>query len=316
MKTVKNNMLEVNNISLKFDLPTPILKNICFKIKKGQIMGLVGKSGAGKSSLLNVLAGHLTPNKGEVFLNGEKLKDPRELLVPGYEKIKIVSQDYNLDPYHTVEENIREALISLTEVDKNKRLKQLIRLLKLNDICKTKAIHASGGEQQRLSIARAIALKPDLLLLDEPFSNLDSQLRAKLFDHILKLRDEENMSIIIVSHEGQDVLGLSDFIYFLNKGKLSSRKTPFNSYYNLSHLGNSKLFGIVNQIKLNGEQIRFRPDEYDKGPGFDIIYENSIFLGTHYLNYFSSSKNEQIILSSTIPLVNLNSILIKKKHSN
>ena len=78
-------------------------------------------------------------------------------------------------------------------------------------------------------------LKPDILLLDEPFSNLDSQLRAKLFDHILKLRNEENMSIIIVSHDGQDVLGLSDFIYFLNNGKLSSRKTPFNAYYNLSH---------------------------------------------------------------------------------
>lgn len=309
-------MLEVKNISLKFDSPTPILNNICFKIKKGQIMGLVGKSGAGKSSLLNVLAGHLTPNKGEVFLNGKKLKNPIELLVPGYEKIKIVSQDYNLDPHHTVEENIREALISLTEYEKNKRLKQLIRLLKLNEICKTKAIHASGGEQQRLSIARAIALKPDLLLLDEPFSNLDSQLRAKLFNHILKLRDEENMSIIIVSHEGQDVLGLSDFIYFLNKGKMSSRKTPFNSYYNLSHLSNSKLFGIVNQINFQGEQIRFRPDEYHKGPGLDIIYENSIFLGTHYLNYFSSKKNEQIILSSTIPLDNFRSIRIKKKLAN
>ena len=123
-------MLEVKNITLKFDSTTPILNNICFKIKKGQIMGLVGKSGAGKSSLLNVLAGHLTPNNGQVFLNGEKLKNPKELLVPGYEKIKIVSQDYNLDPHHTVEENIREALISLAEGDKNKRLKQLIQLLK------------------------------------------------------------------------------------------------------------------------------------------------------------------------------------------
>ena len=316
MKTVKNNVLEVNNISLKFDSTIPILNNISFKIKKGQIMGLVGKSGAGKSSLLNVLAGHLTPNKGEVFLNGEKLKDPRELLVPGHEKIKIVSQDYNLDPHHTVEENIREALISLAEADKNKRVKQLMRLLKLNDISKTKAIHASGGEQQRLSIARAIALKPDLLLLDEPFSNLDSQLRAKLFDHILKLRAEENMSIIIVSHEGQDVLGLSDFIYFLNKGRLSPRKTPLNAYYNLAHLGNSKLFGIVNQLNIEGKQIRFRPDEYHKAPEIEVIYENSIFLGTHYLNYFLSHTNEQIILSSTEPLKNLNSIGINKKIAN
>lgn len=307
-------MLEVKNISLKFE--ALVLKNISFKIKKGQIMGLVGKSGAGKSSLLNVLAGHLTPNNGAVFLNGHKLQNPIELLVPGYETIKIVSQDYNLDPHHTVEENIREALISLGEIEKNKRLKKLMKLLKLTDISNIKAIHASGGEQQRLSIARAIALKPDILLLDEPFSNLDSQLRAKLFNHILKLRNEENMSIIIVSHDGQDVLGLSDFIYFLNNGKLSARKTPFNSYYNLKHLGNSKLFGIVNQISLNGKNLRFRPDEYEKANGINIRYENSIFLGTHYLNYFSSGPTEQIILSSSIPLKKLTSIRIKKKLTN
>ena len=307
-------MLEVKNISLKFE--SLVLKNISFKIKKGQIMGLVGKSGAGKSSLLNVLAGHLTPNNGAVFLNGHKLQNPIELLVPGYETIKIVSQDYNLDPHHTVEENIREALISLGEIEKNKRLKKLMKLLKLTDISNIKAIHASGGEQQRLSIARAIALKPDILLLDEPFSNLDSQLRAKLFNHILKLRNEENMSIIIVSHDGQDVLGLSDFIYFLNNGKLSARKTPFNSYYNLKHLGNSKLFGIVNQISLNGKNLRFRPDEYEKANGINIRYENSIFLGTHYLNYFSSGPTEQIILSSSIPLEKLTSIRIKKKLTN
>ncbi|MDC1203407.1 ATP-binding cassette domain-containing protein [Crocinitomicaceae bacterium] len=307
-------MLEVKNISLKFE--ALVLKNISFKIKKGQIMGLVGKSGAGKSSLLNVLAGHLTPNNGAVFLNGHKLQNPIELLVPGYETIKIVSQDYNLDPHHTVEENIREALISLGEIEKNKRLKKLMKLLKLTDISNIKAIHASGGEQQRLSIARAIALKPDILLLDEPFSNLDSQLRAKLFNHILKLRNEENMSIIIVSHDGQDVLGLSDFIYFLNNGKLSARKTPFNSYYNLKHLGNSKLFGIVNQISLNGKNLRFRPDEYEKANGINIRYENSIFLGTHYLNYFSSGPTEQIILSSPIPLEKLTSIRIKKKLTN
>ncbi|MDC1362289.1 ATP-binding cassette domain-containing protein [Crocinitomicaceae bacterium] len=307
-------MLEVKNISLKFE--ALVLKNISFKIKKGQIMGLVGKSGAGKSSLLNVLAGHLTPNNGAVFLNGHKLQNPIELLVPGYETIKIVSQDYNLDPHHTVEENIREALISLGEIEKNKRLKKLMKLLKLTDISNIKAIHASGGEQQRLSIARAIALKPDILLLDEPFSNLDSQLRAKLFNHILKLRNEENMSIIIVSHDGQDVLGLSDFIYFLNNGKLSARKTPFNSYYNLKHLGNSKLFGIVNQISLNGKNLRFRPDEYEKANGINIRYETSIFLGTHYLNYFSSGPTEQIILSSSIPLEKLTSIRIKKKLTN
>lgn len=304
-------MLEAFNISLSFD--KPVLKNISFKVKKGQVMGLVGKSGAGKSSLLNILAGHLAPNEGEVHIESNKLPDPRALLVPGYEQIKIVSQDYQLDPYHTVEENIREALISLPESDKIKRLRQLMKLMKLENIADIKAIEASGGEQQRLSIARAIALKPSVLLLDEPFSNLDAHLRANLFDHIRKLRDEEGMTIIIVSHDGQDVLGLSDFIYFMNNGKIGARKTPFNAYYNLKHLGNSKLFGIVNQIKFKEKKIRFRPNEFENGNDIIISYQNSVFLGTYYLNYFLTKNDEQVILSSNRPLNKMQSAKIKKK---
>ena len=305
-------MIEIKNVSLRFD--KPVLKNIDFKIKKGHIVGLVGKSGAGKSSLLNILSGHLAPNKGEVYLKGNKLKDPSSLLVPGYQQIKIVSQDYQLDPYHTVEENIREAVISLPDKEKKRRVKVLLSLLKLNDISHIKAIHASGGEQQRLSIARAIALQPDVLLLDEPFSNLDAELRARLFEYILKLRSEEHLTIIIVSHDGQDVLGLCDYIYFLNNGKLSSKKTPFNAYYNLKHLSQSKLFGIVNQISIGQEKIRFRPDEYNMSGPVDVCFEYSMFLGNYYLNFFKSKNDDQIILSSEAPLEGLKSISIKRKY--
>ena len=112
--------MEAYNTSLSFDKPG--FKKHQLQGQKGQVMGLVGKSGAGKSSLLNILAGHLAPNEGEVHIESKKLTDPRELLVPGYEQIKIVSQDYQLDPYHTVEENIREALISLPESE-NKKIK-------------------------------------------------------------------------------------------------------------------------------------------------------------------------------------------------
>ena len=307
-------MIEVKNISLRFD--KPVLKNIGFKIKKGHIVGLVGKSGAGKSSLLNILAGHLAPNEGIVLLNGTELQDPSTLLVPGYQQIKIVSQDYQLDPYHTVEENIREALISLPENEKKRRVKSLMKLLRLKDISHIKAIHASGGEQQRLSIARAIALKPDVLLLDEPFSNLDAELRARLFEHILKLRTEEDLTIIIVSHDGEDVLGLSDYIYFLNNGKLSSKKTKFNAYYNLNHLSQSKLFGVVNQISIQQKKIRFRPDEYSVKGNIDVSFEYSIFLGNYYLNYFKSKNKEQIILSSNTPLDDITNISIRKKQKN
>lgn len=292
-------MLEINNISIDFD--RPILNNISFKAKKGQIIGLVGKSGAGKSTLLQVISGQMSPKEGQIKLNGALLPHPTTLLIPGYEEIKLVSQDYNLDPYHTVEENIREAAISLPEKQKKRRVEKLLKLLKLQEIRDVKANETSGGEQQRLSIARAIALEPEILLLDEPFSNLDAQLRATLFSYILKLREEENLTIILVSHEGQDVLGLSDAIYFLNRGKLSPRKTPFNAYYQLGHLSNALLLGIVNQLENEGETVRFRPDEYEKkndGP-ISLKFKSCIFLGAYYLNYFSGPKDETIILSST-----------------
>ena len=294
-------MLEIKNISVDFD--RPILKNISFKAKQGQIIGLVGKSGAGKSTLLNVISGQLAPKDGALYLNGKALPSASNLLIPGFQEIKLVSQDYNLDPYHTVEENIREAAISLPEKEKVRRVEQLIKLLKLDTIRNVKANETSGGEQQRLSIARAIALNPEVLLLDEPFSNLDAHLRAMLFKYILKLREKENLTIILVSHEGQDVLGLSDAIYFLNKGKLSPRKTPLNAYYQLGHLGNAMLLGIVNQTNIDGEKIRFRPDEYQissKG-NLSLQYDYTVFMGALFLNYFFDPAMGTIILSSSEP---------------
>jgi ABC-type multidrug transport system ATPase subunit len=294
-------MLEIRNIYVDFD--RPILNNISFKAKQGQIIGLVGKSGAGKSTLLKVISGQLAPKNGMLYLNEEALPNASTLLIPGFQEIKLVSQDYNLDPYHTVEENIREAAMSLPEKEKVRRVEQLIKLLKLDTIRNVKANETSGGEQQRLSIARAIALKPEVLLLDEPFSNLDAHLRAMLFKYILKLREKENLTIILVSHEGQDVLGLSDAIYFLNKGKLSPRKTSFNAYYQLGHLSNAMLLGIVNMTKIEGKKIRFRPDEYKISPkgNLGLQYDYTVFLGSMYLNYFFDELQETIILSSAEP---------------
>jgi hypothetical protein len=119
---------------------------------------------------------------------------------------------------------------------------------------------------------------------------------------------------MIVSHDGEDVLGLSDYIYFLNNGRLSSKKTPFNAYYNLTHLSQSKLFGIVNQISIEQKKIRFRPDEYNETGPVDVRFEYSIFFGNYYLNYFKSKNEEQIILSSDTPLEGVQNINISRKY--
>ena len=151
-------MLEIKEISVDFD--RPVLKNISLRAKKGQIIGLVGRSGAGKSTLLNVISGQLGPQHGSITLDNELLPNAEQLLVPGYDQIKLVSQDYNLDPYHTVEENIREAAISLPEKIKIRRVEELLKLLKLNEIRDIKANETSGGEQQRLELSFTITTAP------------------------------------------------------------------------------------------------------------------------------------------------------------
>ena len=160
-------MLELKNISHSFD--KAILKKVNLKLLPAEIIGLVGKSGAGKSSLLKIAAGLLTPDEGTLLFDSKKLQSAAQLLVPGFKDFSIVNQDFKLDLYHTVEENIRESILFLPTNQREKRVLQLLKLFELTKIQAVKSILISGGEQQRLAIARAIANKPKVLFLDEPF---------------------------------------------------------------------------------------------------------------------------------------------------
>jgi iron(III) transport system ATP-binding protein len=307
-------MLQIKGVSLSFQ--RPVLNQINLTIKKGEIMGLVGKSGAGKSSLLKIMAGLIDQDAGEVLLDGQLLLKSSFRLIPGAEGIEMVNQDFKLDPYHTVEENIRESILSWATDKRNKRVEQMLTLLELKDLRHQKAHLLSGGEQQRLAIARAIAKKSKVLLLDEPFAHLDTRLRIKLTNYLLKIRELEQLSIVIVSHDGQDILGISDTVCILKKGKLSAKKNPINSYYNLSNKTDALLFGPINAVLINEKRVLFRPDEFteNKNGEIHLNYIASVFLGLVYYNYFYSHKNEEIILLSFEPLKNNICIDINKKN--
>ena len=306
-------MLQIKGVSLSFQ--RPVLNLINLSIKKGEIMGLVGKSGAGKSSLLKIMAGLIDQDAGEVLLDGQLLLKSSFRLIPGVEGIEMVNQDFKLDPYHTVEENIRESILSWATDKRNKRVEQMLTLLELKDLRHQKAHLLSGGEQQRLAIARAIAKKSKVLLLDEPFAHLDTRLRIKLTNYLLKIRELEQLSIVIVSHDGQDILGISDTVCILKKGKLSAKKNPINSYYNLSNKADALLFGPINAVLINEKRVLFRPDEFveNKNGAIQLNYIASVFLGLVYYNYFYSRKNEEVILLSFEPLKKNICIDINKK---
>ena len=162
-------ILELKNISHSFD--KAILKKVNLKLFPSEIIGLVGKSGAGKSTLLKIAAGLLTPDEGTLFFDSKKLPSAVQLLVPGFKDFSIVNQDFKLDLYHTVEENIRESILFLPTKQREKRVLQLLKLFELTKIHALKSNLISGGEQQRLAIARAISNKPKVLFLDEPFGH-------------------------------------------------------------------------------------------------------------------------------------------------
>jgi iron(III) transport system ATP-binding protein len=288
--------LELKNISHSFD--KAILKKVNLKLFPSEIIGLVGKSGAGKSTLLKIAAGLLAPNEGTLFFDSKKLPSAAQLLVPGFKDFSIVNQDFKLDLYHTVEENIRESILFLPTNQREKRVLQLLKLFELTKIQAVKSNLISGGEQQRLAIARAISDKPKVLFLDEPFGHLDATLRRKLSNHLLNLRDKEGLSIVLVSHEGQDVLGLCDSICLLRNGLLSKKYSPTELYY--KNNPQAYLFGPLNSIEIKGEKITFRPDEYQisDSNGIHLSHIRSIFVGSLYHNYFRTEKQEEIILYS------------------
>ena len=306
-------MLVAEKISLEFE--KPILRRVSFKLLSGELVGLVGKSGAGKSSLLKILAGFLQSNDGKVLFDGTELPSVSSLLIPGYKKIALVNQDFKLDPYHSVEENIRESILNLPNDKREKRVKKMLRLLELTHIAGHKANQISGGEQQRVALARAISVKPDFLLLDEPFGHLDPRLRNKLKDYLLRISEEENTGILLVSHDEHDILGLCDSVCTLKNGVLSKKQLPEELYYNLSNTIQATIFGQVNSIIYNHEKILFRPDEFEIAKsGIPIQYIRSIFAGGYYENIFLTDNKERIILYHSDKLTNVSHINVRRKN--
>lgn len=305
-------MIELRGIELTFQ--KQVLKALQIQVRRGEILGLVGKSGAGKSSLLKICAGLQDPDAGEVWIDGVQQTAVRNLLVPGFTGVAIVNQDFKLDPYHTVEENIREAILHWPYAKRDKRVQKLLRLLGLKDISLIKAHLISGGEQQRVAIARAIANQPNYLLLDEPFGHLDAHLRQKLSSHLMDLRNEEDTGIILVSHEGQDVLGLCDHICILQNGKLTKKFRPEEVYYHYKAPERARLFGPLNTLKIGEKLLHFRPDEYKiASAGIEVHFEKALFIGGLYHNFVRSNNNERLLLYAFDKLTDIQAIEIHKK---
>ncbi len=204
--------LNINNIFFRYKPNQPLIEDLSFHVKTGQLVAITGASGCGKSTLLNLILGFIQPHRGSIQFADRILSDDSHFVMPESRSIGIVFQDYALFPHLTVRENIGFGL-KVPAKDKPTIIDQWLKLFSLADVAFSYPHQLSGGQMQRVAIARAVAPQPKLLLLDEPFSNLDPALTARLRQDLKPIFLALNMTIILVTHHREDAMFLADEIF-------------------------------------------------------------------------------------------------------
>ena len=223
------------------------VKDISFSVQEGEILALVGESGSGKTTLLRLLAGLEHPDAGYIELSGDKIVEGHYSLRPNKRKIGLVFQDYALFPHLNILDNVKFG-ISGPKAERIQKAKEAIALVGLNESDQKYPHQLSGGQQQRVALARAIAPNPKILLMDEPFSNLDAMLKDQVREEIRQIIKKSGVTAIFVTHDTRDALSTADRIAILHRGYLqqidhprSLYDTPINPYV-------ANFFGKVNEI--------------------------------------------------------------------
>lgn len=297
-------ILEAKKISFSYGADK-ILRNISFNLHSNEILGIAGESGSGKTTLLKVLAGLMSPDRGELLFKGEKLTDPQEKLIAGEEQIKLVNQDFDLMPFISVDENILRNSLSQSDSARKKMLGKYHRKLQIGNIKNQKAKKTSGGQMQRVAMATALSTRPEVLLLDEPFSNLDYSLKNKIIEMLLKEWKPKGM--ILVAHDPNDILQLSDRILILQKGRIIQKGSPHDVYYNPKNLYAAETLGPVNRLEVKEalemgirteKPVFLRPNQLKvhKTKGLKAIVSNSRFNGAYYLVECLVEKWDKVLL--------------------
>ena len=195
-------------------------------IGKGEVVSILGKSGSGKSTILRLLAGLEKPSKGSLCIQENVVFDDKVFLAPEKRGIGMVFQDYALFPHMIVQDNIKFGLSHLKKEEKKKRIQEVLELVELEDYGNRYPHQLSGGQQQRVAIARAIAPNPHLILLDEPFSNLDAELQVKIRKELRDILKKANITSIFVTHDENDAFALADWIIKLKDGRIDAMGRP------------------------------------------------------------------------------------------
>ncbi|PIC80246.1 ABC transporter [Sporosarcina sp. P18a] len=209
--------VDIQNLSFRYSKKQqPVIDRFSFAIKKGEIVGIVGASGSGKSTLLRLLAGLEDPTAGSIELDGRLIVGDNTYIEAEKRGVGMVFQNYALFPHLTVSENICFGLHKMKRPEKKKRLDEMLELVQLQEFAKRYPHELSGGQQQRVALARALAPSPSILLMDEPFSNLDTNLKSLIRMEVRDILQKANITCLFVSHDQADVDAICDRTIYID----------------------------------------------------------------------------------------------------
>ncbi|MCG8067521.1 MAG: ABC transporter ATP-binding protein [Candidatus Thiodiazotropha taylori] len=304
------NQLNVKHASVKYGRQT-VVDDVSFELERGVIGCLLGPSGCGKTSLLRAIAGFEPLAKGEILLHGRCVSRPGETLAPEKRRVGMVFQDFALYPHLNIEDNIAFGLRGQSQAQRRERVSSLLTLVGLSGTQKKYPHQLSGGQQQRVALVRAMAPQPDILLLDEPFSGLDVELREQLAREVRDILKREEVTAILVTHDQLEAFALADAIGVLGDGRLRQWDNGYSLYHRpndrfvADFIGQGAMIpGEVTQDgdiksalgKIHGEFVKqpaagekvellIRPDDvvHDDESDFKLRIVDKVFQGAEYL---------------------------------
>lgn len=288
------NMLQVKNVSFAYQTEDT-LRNIEFTLEKGKKMAIIGESGCGKSTLLQLIYGLLDASSGQVFWKDNEILGPKYHLIPGMHYMKYLAQDFDLMPFITVAENVGKFLSNIYPEAKKKRIEELLAVVEMTNYANVKAKFLSGGQMQRVALARVLALEPEVLLLDEPFSHIDNFRKNSLRRSLLEYVEEKQITTIMATHDSTDILSLADEVLVMQQGRIIERGTPKQLYSYPKNAYIASLFGDVTTLIIDGKPHILYPHQlsWHSHSGIAVQIKKSYFLGSHYL--IKAQHNDQII---------------------
>ncbi|MGV2377198.1 UNVERIFIED_CONTAM: ABC transporter ATP-binding protein [Campylobacter lari] len=243
-------ILKIDNLYKSFG-KTEVLKGISLSLKEGEIVSILGESGCGKSSLLGCIAGFFEINDGSIYIGDKLVASKNVYLAPQERDVGVLFQDYALFPHLNVEENICFGISSLSKNEQIQRLDEVLEILNLNTLLKRYPNELSGGQAQRVALARTIVARPKIILFDEPFSNLNHTLSVKMRKEIKNILKEHKLSAIFVTHDKDDAFYLSDNIALIKDGKILDYGSAKELFYKPKNIDSACFLGEAFFIDSN-----------------------------------------------------------------